>query len=109
MVLAHPLEGREEDWERWHRSHVLDVLQIPGFVGCRRYRVKDPQPLGRKPDWRFMVLYDVQADDVGACLGELRRRVASGEIKMTDASNPERTVTLVWETLSEHAAPGSGP
>ena len=104
MVLVHPLDGREEEWERWHRDHVLEVLRIPGFVSCRRFKVVDPQPSGRMPDWRFMVLYEISSNDVAQCLAELRRRVSDGEIKMTDASNPKRTVTLVWEPLSSHTA-----
>jgi hypothetical protein len=106
LVLVHPLAGREEEWERWHREHVLEVLQIPGFVACRRFRLADPQPSAKIPDWRFMVLYEIDSDDVDQCLAELRRRVGSGEIKMSDASNPARTVALLWQPLSAHAAEG---
>lgn len=103
LVLVHPQAAREEEWERWHRNHVLQVLRIPGFVACRRFQIVDPQPSGKSPDWRFMVLYEIDSKDVTACLAELRRRISSGEIKMSDASNPQRTVTLLWQPLSSHA------
>jgi len=107
LVLAHPKDEREADWEIWHRGHVREVLQIPGFVSCRRFRVTDPQPSGRQPDWRFMVLYELSTDDIAGCLKEMRRRIDDGRIAMTDASNPNRTVTLVWEQLSAHGPPSS--
>ena len=102
LVLTCPQSGREGEWESWHERHVEDVLKVPGFVSCRRFRTLDQGPPNGKPGWRFGVLYELDTDDPQASLAELRRRVGTEAMRMSPASDPSKTVSLMLEQLSAH-------
>jgi hypothetical protein len=102
LVMARPQRGREEEWAAWHALHVEDVLKVPGFISCRRFKVSSFQPSASEPKWVFAVLYEIEADDVKASINELRARVGTALMPMSHASDPTQTVSLVLEQLSQH-------
>ncbi len=109
MVLARPKPGREAEYDQWHREvHVDDVLKIPGMVACTRYRLLDPQPDGQPPRWLFASIYEVDAEDPAAPLAEMKRRVGTDLMPMTDASDSAHTLRLMFEPLSRHEAKAHG-
>jgi aminopeptidase N len=102
LVMARPQRGREAEWEAWHARHVEDVLKVPGFLSCRRFRVSDFQPSNAEPKWLFAVLYELATDDIKASFAELRARVGTDLMPMSAASDPTQTVTLLLEQISHH-------
>ena len=105
MVLARPKPEREDDYDRWHREiHVDDVLEIPGFVGCTRYRLPDAQPDGTATRWLFATIYEIEAEDPAVPLAEMKRRVGTDRMPMTDAGDGTNTLRLLLQPLSQHAA-----
>jgi hypothetical protein len=60
--------GEDEVFNRWYDEvHVADVLAIPGFLSCQRYRVVDPA--ASRP--RYVASYEVESDDPQATLRQL--------------------------------------
>jgi len=60
--------GEDEVFNRWYDDvHVPDVLAIPGFLSCQRYRVVDAA--ASRP--RYVASYEVESDDPQATLGQL--------------------------------------
>lgn len=102
LVLTCPQSGREQEWEHWHERHVEDVLKVPGFIACRRFRTLDPGTGNAQPAWRFAVLYELRTEDPQASLAELRRRVGTDAMPMSPASDPSKTVSVMLEQLSAH-------
>jgi hypothetical protein len=78
-----PAEVSFEDFDRWYDTHVADILAGPGFPAARRYRVDGVR--GDRPPtmYRHLSLYHVDGDGTQA-LGELERRVQSGEVPLPD-------------------------
>jgi hypothetical protein len=102
LVLTCPQAGREQEWERWHERHVEDVLKVPGFISCRRFRTLDVGSTQAAPVWKFGVLYELRTEDPKASIAEMRRRVGTGAMPMSPASDPAKTVALMLEQLSVH-------
>jgi hypothetical protein len=54
-----PLEGQVEEYNNWYNSvHVPDMLTIPGFKTCERYRV-----VGIEGAHNYIAAYVVDCDD----------------------------------------------
>lgn len=37
----------QDDYRRWLRGHIDEILSLPGFVGARMFEVLDPPVAGR--------------------------------------------------------------
>ena len=83
--------SREDEYNAWYDGpHAADVCAVPGFVGCHRYKRCDgPTPT-------YLAVYELEADDLGAAVAELRARSADGRIARSDAlrTDPPPTVRL---------------
>ena len=68
-----PLEGRVEEYHNWYNSvHVPDMLSIPGFKTCERYRV-----LGIEGADNYIAAYVVDCDDPRQLIAELASLTSS--------------------------------
>jgi hypothetical protein len=82
VVRARPVSAeREDEFNDWYdRTHVPELLAVPGFVSARRYR-----RVGDDGGAEYLAVYEIDADDLAAPVSELRRRSAAGETTRTDA------------------------
>ena len=89
VVQSGPVPGREQEYEEWHAGvHVPEVLEVPGFVGARRSRAVDGD--------HHLTIYELEAEDLGAPLEELRARSAAGRTTRSDTlrTDPPPVVRL---------------
>lgn len=108
IVLSNPAspdrDGEYNDW--YDNQHIPDLMRLPGFVGARRYRVALPFR-GQVP-WRYAVVYDLEADDLGEVLGELVASHSDGRIAVSDVLDSASLTALVfspigsWQGLAGH-------
>jgi hypothetical protein len=101
VLLVRPQLGREDEWVQWHRGHAREVLKVPGFVACKRFRIATSQPSGRESPWMFMIVYELETTDPINCIAELRRRAGTKTMPMSEASDPSKTVSLLWEPMQD--------
>lgn len=99
VVLSNAAEGRDAEFNRWYDEvHLGEVLQVPGFVSAKRYRVR---PMGgSQPRHGYMAVYSMRTDDPAATLGELMGRAGRGELNMSDALAGDVETLLVEELTS---------
>jgi hypothetical protein len=101
ISFAKAVDGRRDELNEWfEKQHVADLLKIPGFVSARRVAVR---PLGTReglPVWDFMVLYEIEAEDVLAVIKEAGVRMASGVIAMSGALDRSSSLTLLGSPIS---------
>lgn len=68
LVLTNPTDAASEaEFNDWYDLHVRELLEVPGVVGATRYQLLDDQPPGA--DWpvrRYLVVYELDADDLDA-------------------------------------------
>jgi hypothetical protein len=70
LALTNPVAGREAEFNAWYDGHHLGeiVEHTPGFTAGRRYERAGSQRHGQAPPWRYLALYRVDAEDIGASL-----------------------------------------
>ena len=106
VVLTHPVEGREDEYNDWYtNTHIHEIMLIPGFRSAKRYRLA-PRPEVNPSSLKhpYLALYEIESDDVEATLGELRRRSAAGELKTSTALDRSKTSSTLYELFAEAKA-----
>jgi hypothetical protein len=103
LALTNPTEGNEDEFNRWYdESHIADVIDVPGFVSARRFRLADRQyQQNRTPNkHRYLALYEIETDDLDATLDELYSRVGTPAMLMSDAIELDGLHSPVFEQFA---------
>lgn len=104
VVLSNPASGCEDEFNDWYSNwHIPDVLAIPGILAATRYRrigEGAAAPFGR---FRYMVVYELETDDLRALFRELNAAVGTARMPMHDALSPELAF-YDWEVLPPRRA-----
>lgn len=86
-ITSRALPGRDEEYDRWYgETHVGEVLALPGFLSCDRYRELG---MDGRPTGTFVAQYQVETDDPAALLQALF--TAAPTMKMTDSIDRDST------------------
>ena len=85
VVLTNAAKGRDDEFNKWYDGqHVGDVLRIPGFTACQRFRL---QPGSGQTAWSYLALYDVETDDPAKTMEAMQAHAMSGQMPMSDAAD----------------------
>lgn len=100
--------SREDYFHEWYDTiHLPDVLITPGFVGARRYVIKE----FRDGRGKYLAIYNIEADDIEQTM-KVRLERRETEKKLGRSSGPPNSVVrpfwrdVLWRQLSEHVVPG---
>lgn len=106
LVLSNPVEGREEEFNRWYTdTHLPEVLAEPEFVAAQRFRIADVQVGGGPtPPHRYLAVYEVETDDLAA-LGE-RLAATQSERPLSDALDQEGMDGWTFTAITERMEAG---
>jgi hypothetical protein len=81
--MTNPVEGREDEYNEWYSDvHIQEVVDIPGFISAQRFALS-PSQMGGQCDYRYLALYEIEADDVKTALDNLK--AARPNLRMSDA------------------------
>ena len=86
VVLSNPTTpGQEAEYNEWYNKiHIPDVLNVPGFVAAQRFKLAEAQ-FGDGPHaHRYLALYEIETDNAQASLDELKKRVGTADMVMSD-------------------------
>jgi hypothetical protein len=84
VVPSSAQEGRDDDYNAWYdNQHIHDICALPGVTSGKRYDAL-PAVSFNPPPGKYLAIYEIETDDVGAVLAELGRRAQSGEIAQSD-------------------------
>jgi hypothetical protein len=93
VILHNPIEGREEEFNRWlDDDHVPALLAVDGIESAQRFRLAltTRQP----PDetvHRYMTIYEIETDDIAAFHDRLiagkKDRTSSDAVDRSDNSS----------------------
>lgn len=83
VVLSNPVEGREDEYNRWYtEQHLPDVLRVPGFVAAQRFRVAgDASGLAH----RYLAIYEIESEDIDRTLADLASRAGTPAMPISEA------------------------
>jgi hypothetical protein len=99
IVESQPSDpSREDEYVEWYRDvHLPEVLEVPGFLGARRYKLRAAGGVAADPTTpTYVTVYEIEADDVAAPVKELGARSAAGRTSRSDVMqmDPRPTVAL---------------
>lgn len=112
-VFSKPVEGKENEFNAWYDGiHIPDMLKIPGFKAAQRFQTeKTGTPTSLLP--RYLAIYDVDSGDLDATNTEVKRRMAAGILRKSDAMDYASIVSPIFRpltsTLFAKDVPGSQP
>jgi hypothetical protein len=87
VAFSSPKEGMEDEFNEWYNNeHVPALMKLDGFVGARRFKLADGVPRNGSPaapsGQEYLVIYELEADDITGIPGAIGAGVKSGEIKL---------------------------
>ncbi len=102
VVLSNPTSGKEAEFNEWYdKVHVPDVLRVPGFVAAQRFKLGGPQLNDAPRPHRYLALYEIETDDIQASMDELRRRVGTAEMVISDAIDMKGVFGALFAPVAE--------
>ncbi len=84
VVYSVPPAGvSDEEWSAFYETHIDEILETPGFVEARRYRLEPAVPNRPPVEYRHAAVYVLDRPSAGP-LAELGRRRQAGERNIPD-------------------------
>ena len=88
VVGSNPTSPEQEDeYHRWYvEDHFPDVLRVAGFQRARRYALSGVRPVAavEASPYRYLALYEVEADDLAKVAADLQAAIDDGEVRMSE-------------------------
>jgi hypothetical protein len=78
IALTNATPGATDEYERWSKAHLRDVLEVPGVKSGECLRLVGPEGA-----WQYLTTYEVETDDVPGLLREIRKRVGGARMPMS--------------------------
>lgn len=103
LAFTNPTEGNEAEFNRWYdEQHLDDVINIPGFVSARRFRLAERQFQfnTQQQEHRYLAMYEIETDDIGEVMRDLESRVGTPEVVMVDAIDMSRLDAPVFQEIT---------
>lgn len=80
IAFTDAVDGQEDLYNAWYNdTHIPEILSVPSIISARRFRTRIVNVSGA-PAWRYVALYEVETDNLGAtlkALGEATSEVIS--------------------------------
>ena len=100
LAFTNPAPGREEEFNRWYdEQHLTDMLAVPGFISGQRFALRDATGQG-KPGWTYLALYELETDDLDGLMEEVRSRLGTDAIPVSDALDSKTAGGMIATALT---------
>lgn len=99
LVFSNPVEGEEEEYNRWYSEvHLKEVLQIQGILSAQRFELTPVQLIGEQ-EYRYLAMYEIDSDDVE---GTTRRLIeAAAWLDLSSALDMERLHVSIFRSVTD--------
>lgn len=97
LVFTKPVEGHEEEFNRWHDEvHLPELRAVPGIRSARQYVLGAEQRLSSvEPVHRYLTVYEIDGNPEHV-LADIARRIKSGSLTVSESLDSSATVQTVW-------------
>ena len=103
LAFTNPVAGKEDEYNAWYDEHHLkDVINVPGFVSARRFRLAATQFEFNTvtPAYRYLALYEIDTHDIEGTLAEIVKRAGTADMVMIDAIDMGTLSAPVYEEIT---------
>ena len=103
VVLSNPTTpAQEAEYNEWYnKTHIPDVLNVPGFVAAQRFKLAEAQFADGKPAHRYVALYELETDDLKGAFAELQKRIGTADMYMSPAIDMKGLSASMFTPLAE--------
>lgn len=99
IALTNPVAGEEEEFNAWYSGrHVSDLLQIPGLVSAKRYRLSPSQRTPPPYAFSYLAIYEMEKGRTEEVVAEIMARAGTALLYRSPSVAPE-TLGLVFEPM----------
>jgi len=98
LVFSNPHQEVESSYNDWYdHQHLPDLLQVPGIIAAKRLQFSGVQfnPTDSAPA-RYLAVYEIEADDPSTTFAEIRSRIGTASMPMTEAIDLSGLVTMTF-------------
>jgi hypothetical protein len=100
LVLSNPRAGREDEFNAWYSNHhMIEALQLPGFVSAQRFRIDPAQSRGASHG--YLAVYELETDDPAKTLAGMWAAVSGDHFTPGDSIDPHSIVTLACVAITD--------
>jgi hypothetical protein len=101
VVFTNAAEGKDKEFNDWYQNtHLKQIVSIKSFARAQRFRFVTSIIPGAPDPARYMAVYDIETDDIGAALAAMGELAASGRMPLPD-SMAQPIVGGVWEEFGD--------
>jgi hypothetical protein len=98
LVFTNPNPGRDDEYNDWYdQVHLKDLLDVPGIVEARRYRLRSAGSPA-EPSQRYLAVYEIEGD-IEPVLTEMSARAGTERMVISDALDASSTLMGAFEEL----------
>ena len=103
VVLSNPTTPPQEaEYNEWYnKTHIPDVLNVPGFVAAQRFKLAETQFADGKPAHRYLALYELETDDLKGAFAELQKRIGTADMYMSPAIDMKGLSASMFTPVAE--------
>lgn len=94
LVMSNAKPGRENGFNAWYETHILDVLAHPGFIRAERFRVSSVVKVST-PAHSHAAIYEMECDDPIVAYDELLHMLKSGKARTSDCVAPDMSISFL--------------
>lgn len=103
VVLSNAQDGTDEQFNRWYTdTHLGDIIALPGYTAAQRFKLSATQLAAGDLPYRYLAIYEVDADDVASAAEALRSN--TGSMVIDPALDRSRTVAWFYTPITERVA-----
>lgn len=90
VAFSNAVPGKEAEYNEWYaKRHIPDVLNLIGFVSAQRFEISSAQLPGATFDRKYLVIYEIEADDPTHTIEQLSKSIGTPAMPLTDALAPD--------------------
>jgi hypothetical protein len=103
IVKSNPSSpAQEEEFNHWYSNvHLGQILELPGFHAAERFIFAETQLKGTpEPSLRYLVIYDIETDDLSASIAAMRERLGTPRLNISDAIDIKSAQMEIYVALA---------
>jgi hypothetical protein len=101
LAFTNPVEGRDDEYNEWYtNTHLADLLRVPGLKSAQRFRLTNSQKKAGPHPWKYMAIYDCDAEDPMQIIEGIRTRSGTAEMPQSTAVDSEH-YSVYFEPITE--------
>lgn len=101
LVLTVPFSDTDTEFNRWYdQQHLPDVLDVPGFVEARRFKILDSTLAGGTTMWRYAAIYEMECEDPQSVLAAMRQRIGTPQMQISHTLDRSKSATFLLAPIA---------